>query len=84
MRKLHHRALMQVINDEGRLNEVMVELDARSGNAQDRHYILRDAENDVILATQLVKTVLGGTVAWEDCDIHSGDDVEEHLAKILE
>jgi hypothetical protein len=63
-RKYFHKKLMDLTKDERKLKQLMVILDAHSIKIQDRHYILRDPEDDIILAKVLVKQVLGTTVPW--------------------
>ena len=64
VRKFFHRALMDLTSNTEQLKELMVILDAHSKQVQDRHYILRDPEDDVKLAKELVKAVLGRSVTW--------------------
>ena len=59
MRKLFHKALRAGTTNEEQLKELMLILDAHSKEVQDKHYILRDPEDDVKLAKALVQTVLG-------------------------
>ena len=66
MRKLFHKALRTIGSDEEALKELMVILDAHSKAVQGTHYILRDPEDDVKLAKQLVKVVLKDTVAFPE------------------
>ena len=44
--------------------EMMELLDAHSKRTQDKHYILRDASDDIVLAQALVADVFGETVKW--------------------
>jgi len=74
VRKLFHRALHLLTEDKEKMKELMVVLDAHSKKVQGVHYILRDPSDDVVLAKQLVKSVLGETVVWP-----SAQQVEEHL-----
>ena len=76
MRKLFHKALRAVTADEDQLKELMVILDAHSKEVQDTHYILRDPEDDVILAKKMVELVLGGTKPWP-----TEEQVREYLAE---
>ena len=71
MRKYYHRALMKLSGSEDKLKEVMTVLDGHSKAVIDRHYALRDAEDDVRLAKMLVKVVLGETAAWPDGQVTS-------------
>ena len=74
VRKLFHRALMLLTEDKEKMKELMVVLDAHSKKVQGVHYILRDPADDVVLAKQLVKAVLGKTVVWP-----SDQQVEEYV-----
>jgi len=64
MRKLFHKGLRDVTDNDEALKELMVILDAHSKAVQGRHYILRDPEDDVKLAKQLVKVILRTTVTF--------------------
>ena len=64
VRKLFHRALRKISKDDESLKDLMVILDAHSAEVQDSNYILKDPEDDAKLAEQLVKVVLGTTVAF--------------------
>ena len=66
MRKLFHSELMRVTADKDKLKLLMIALDAHSKKVQDQFYILRDPEDDIVLAKALVKAVLGKTVVWPD------------------
>ena len=68
MRKLFHKALRSVTTDEDQLKELMVILDAHGKQVQDTHYILRDPEDDVLLAKKMVQLVLGGSKDWPPSD----------------
>eukprot|EP00974_Lingulodinium_polyedra_P075266 7293624-Lingulodinium_polyedra.AAC.1 len=52
----------------------MTVIDAHGDRVQDKHYILKDPENDVLLAKKLVTTMLGQTVPWP-----SEQDMQDHL-----
>jgi hypothetical protein len=64
MRKMFHTHLHKIHGNDDRLKELMVILDAHSKAVQGRHYVLRDPEDDVKLARQLVFVVLGSTVEF--------------------
>ena len=64
IRKMWHRNLMSLTADTERLKDLMVVLDAHSKKVMDKHYLLKDPEDDVVLAEALVKAVLGETVAF--------------------
>lgn len=72
-RKLFHKTLWKLTADKEKCKEIFVVLDAHSKKVQGAHYILQDPEDDIILAKELVKSVLGKTVAWP-----SDDDVSAH------
>ena len=67
-RKWFHRTLMQLTKDEERLKDMMVVLDAHSKKVMDRHYLLREPEDDITLANALIKEVLGTTVAFPSAE----------------
>ena len=67
MRKFFHKTLVSISADTDTLKSVMVVLDGHSRPTIDRHYALREPEEDVALAKQLVKAVLGSTAAWPRC-----------------
>ena len=76
---------MKLTSDASKLKEMMVVLDGHSKQVMDRHYILRDPEDDVVLAKALVKEVLGETVAWptdEEADVFA-NDTSESLSSAL-
>ena len=64
MRKWFHTVLMGLSDTKEKLKDLMKIVDAHSKKVQDRHYCLRDPEDDVALAKQLVKTIIGETVQW--------------------
>ena len=64
IRKLYHTTLMKLSDTKEKLQELMVLIDAHSKAVQKKHYCLRDPEDHVKLAKQLVKTVIGETVPW--------------------
>jgi hypothetical protein len=64
VRKFFHNKLMHLTKNEHKLKEMMKILDAHSVKVQERHYILKDPEDDIILAKALVSEVLGKTVEW--------------------
>lgn len=76
MRKFFHKTLMRLTKDERALKEMMTALDGHSTKTIDRHYALREPEDDVVLAKVLVHNVLGetskfpkaGEISDVDCD----------------
>ena len=64
MRKFFHKTLMEITKDEKALKEFMKLVDPHSVPTMDRHYILREPEDDVALAKLLVKQVLGATATF--------------------
>ena len=73
IRKLFHRQLMLLTSDQDKLKGLMVILDAHSKKVQDSHYILKDHEDDIKLAKELVKVVLGKTVRWPEGNTSIGE-----------
>lgn len=66
VRKWLHTSLMKLTDTKDKLKEVMLLIDAHSKSVQDRHYWLREPEDDVKLAKLLVHTIFGATVPWPD------------------
>ena len=63
-RKSNHKVLMDMTKDAEKLKELMVIIDAHSKFVQDKHYYLKEPEEDVKLAKLLVEKVLGGACPW--------------------
>lgn len=61
MRKVFHKSLITLTKDEESLKSIMTRLDGHSSRTIDRHYGLREPEDDVALAKELVLAVLGRT-----------------------
>lgn len=76
MRKLFHTHLMKLASNEKKLKEVMLLLDAHSVRTQEKHYILREPQDDVLLAKTLVREVLGEEIPWHTsvqlCQLEEG------------
>eukprot|EP00971_Amphidinium_carterae_P019346 380864-Amphidinium_carterae.1 len=79
LRKMFHTSLMKLTADHQKLKELMMRLDGNSPATQQRHYCLRDPEDDVQLAQVLVHTVLG-----EPCTYPSGDQLQHHKISFTE
>lgn len=58
-RKFSHRVLMKLTENHQRLKDVLKVIDAHSKHTQDRHYILREPEEDAKLGELLSKQVHG-------------------------
>ena len=71
MRKFFHRALRKATKTEEQLKQVMTVLDGHGRDVIDRHYALRDPEDDVALAKILVNVVLGTTAVWPEGPVTS-------------
>jgi hypothetical protein len=85
MRKWFHRELMKMTADAEKLKDVMTILDAHSKAIANKHYFLKDPEDDAILAALLVKSVLGDTVQWPtDEELRTFLAGQDDLAKLLE
>ena len=64
-RKMSHKVLMELTQSEEKLKSVMKVIDAHGKYTQDKHYILREPEEDVKLAEMLAKQVHGEpSVMW--------------------
>ena len=63
-RKLWHKTLMKLTKDSTSMKKMMTILDAHGLKTQDKHYLLRDPEDDELLAKTLVEHVLGATVPF--------------------
>jgi len=88
VRKWFHRELMHLTKDEEKLKDMMVILDAHSKKVMDGHYILKDPEDDVILAEALIKAVLGETVRFPTdaaiaAHLHTHPELNGLLSKII-
>ena len=79
VRKLFHNWLIKLTKNEAALKDLMTQLDAHGRNVQDKHYLLRDPDDDCALAIELVSKVLGEPVPWPAEDI----SMEQDLADIL-
>ena len=58
------KELLSITKDEEKLKNIMVIRDAHSKDVQKKHYILKDPEDEIKLAKELVKSVLGDSVRW--------------------
>ena len=92
-RKKFHNELRNLTKDKTRLQELMTILDANGRKVQDKHYIMKDPDEDCVLAKTLVKNVLGATVPWPtqaeadaECDAKANadmiDEVTESAAEV--
>ena len=77
-RKLFHNQLMKLTKDETALKDLMSQLDAHGRDVQDKHYLLRDPEDDLALARTLVEKIIGTTVPWPETSL------EAELGQFLE
>lgn len=86
MRKLFHKQLMKLTETREGLKSVMKIIDAHSESVQEKHYCLREPEEDVKLAQHLVDAVLGATVPWpSEAEVDAFEQEQgDELAKILE
>jgi len=57
MRKLVHTTLMKLTENEDKLYQLMQTLDAHSAAVARKHYVLKDPEDDVVLAKALFPTM---------------------------
>jgi hypothetical protein len=74
-RKFVHKKLIALTKDEKKLKQMMVILDGHSLGIIDKHYLLKDPEDDIILAKALVNAVFGTTVTWPtEADIAAKKD----------
>ena len=64
IRKKFHRELMNMTKDEDALKAFMVILDGHGRKVQDKHYLIKEPEDDLACAKVLVSRILGDTVAW--------------------
>ena len=64
VRKWFHSTLVKLTDTKEKLKDLMVLIDAHSVAVQNKHYLLKDPADDVKLARQFVKTVIGKTVRW--------------------
>ena len=64
VRKWFHTILMRLTADEQKLKQLMKKLDAHSMNIQEKHYIIRTAEDDTKLADALIEAILVKPVKW--------------------
>lgn len=84
MRKYFHNTLMKLTDSAEKLKDLMVIIDAHSKQVQDKVYIMRDPEDDVKLARELVKTIFGSTVAWPtDEEVSDYEASNSELSKWL-
>ena len=83
MRKLFHRHLMLLHGDMDKLKDLMVVLDAHSRKIQESHYILKDYSDDIKLAKELVKAILGKTVRWpnDNTDLIGQQDIVSRIER---
>ena len=63
-RKKFHTELQNLTKDKEKLQDLMTILDANGRKIQSKHYIMKDPDEDCVLAKALVKHVLGATVPW--------------------
>ena len=63
-RKKFHNELQKLTKDKEKLQDLMTILDANGRNVQRKHYIMKDPDEDYVLAKALVQTVIGTTVPW--------------------
>ena len=82
-RKLFHRELMKLTKNEDALKDLMTQLDAHGRKVQDKHYLVKDPEDDLAIAKVLVEKILGDTVP-PPSDSAEGNTLEQELADILE
>jgi hypothetical protein len=82
VRKLFHKQLMALTKNEAKMKDMMTQLDAHGRSVQDKHYLIRDPEDDLALAKLLVNSVLGETVPWPEDDTSLEKDLEDLLAEI--
>ena len=64
IRKLFHKTLMKLTKNEDAMKDFMTVLDAHGRKVQDKHYCMRDPDDDLMCAKVLVKHVIGTPVAW--------------------
>lgn len=67
-RKWVHKRLVALTKDEEKLKKMMVVIDAHSMQMIDKHYLLKDPEDDVALARALVECIYGESVKWPTDD----------------
>ena len=65
-RKFWHNYLRQLTKNEQGVKEIMKILDAHGTGVQDKHYLISGPEDDLALAKELVKNVLGDPVPWPE------------------
>ena len=63
-RKKFHNELQMLTKDKVKLQDLMTILDANGRKVQGKHYIMKDPDEDCVLAKALVRNVLGATVPW--------------------
>ena len=84
VRKLFHKKLMSLTKNENRLKDFMSILDAHGRKVIDKHYLLKDPEDDVVMAKALVSQVIGKTVAWPTQESVDEFSVTNDFDKIVE
>ena len=72
MRKYFHKTIIKMTETEEKLKKVMEVVDAHSKRTIDKHYALREPEQDIALAKLLVKAVFRDTVVWPAEDASDG------------
>ena len=88
-RKFSHKVLMKLTEDAEKMKEVMVIIDAHGRRTQDKHYIMREPEEDAKLGEMLSKHVHGDPgPAWPssaefDAALSQPDDFANLLADIV-
>ena len=80
VRKIFHKKLMELTKHEDALKDLMTQLDAHGRKVQDKHYIIRDPDDDLALAKTLVEKVLGETVPWPADET----SLEQDLGELME
>ena len=77
VRKLFHKQLIKMTKHEEALKAMMTQLDAHGRQVIDKHYLVKDPEDDLALAKVLVETALGATVPWPAEEQSLEQDLED-------
>ena len=81
LRKLFHKELMKLTKNEDAMKDFMTVMDAHGRKVQDKHYIIKDPEDDLACAKVLVEKVLIKTVDYPTQEEADGaGSLEELLA----
>lgn len=84
-RKHAHRTLRKLTKDTEAYQQLMTAIDKNSKTVQDKHYILKEPEEDVALAKALCEVMYQGkTVAWpNDRDLELALAEDNKIGKLL-